>query len=286
MKQSRFIQMIIGLILLAIIAGCDASPESNIRTNSRMLGSSQLPTVYVPYNTDNPYDSIGVMHNDAIIYALCQLSSSDSTTALCVARTKLGMVDWMTTHLPFSAVTVGAAFDSAGIDAANINLIPINNLLNSYSLSVYAAGECDYINRIIQVAAMSASVDEKRDSILAIEYDVVHGVNPTPDILCTISIAKYSLYLWTHAFASYCKTSRAWMYAKPAEYLMMPYIIHIADVVGYIEGSIEAARQGLSGCERNEYIGMYKTETSANAYCMYYEGADRCEFYELMNCGN
>jgi len=282
MNKGLISVMVCGLCAAVLMSGCDDAPDDA----TRMLGTPPPPTVYVPFNADNPYDSAGVWHNQAIIYALCQLNSADSTTALCLAKTKAGMITWMTAHTQFSSAVIGEMFDSAGVDAAYMKSIPIAYLFNSYDLTIYNDGERDYIRRLINVFAMSVTVDEKRDSVLSIEDAAVHGSAPSVDMLCTISIAKYSFYLWTHVFVAYSKTSGKPTCVKPAEYLQMPYDIICADYNGWSQGVEEARKMGLSGSAFTDFAIMYKIETSANAYCMYYEGADRCEFYELMNCGN
>lgn len=173
---------------------------------------------HMPYNSENPYDSAGIVHNRLCDFFDNYLSSNDTTFQMVFDGLCQG---------------IDALYDSLGLspEAANTLKSAFANELNSmnytadwlyaqtvnFSSQYCSDRELSYIHRLGEALYSVTDTSARRDSILAIESDMI-GETWSPDetvALRGISIIKNSRYMWTVLFGgssnSWIDQCAAWM---------------------------------------------------------------------------
>lgn len=197
----------ISLVLLLAVSGCteDRTILVDPLTSSYPVpGGNSIAVPYVEYNSLNPYDSLGLVHNEAVVYALHYLSDSsyfESAEAL-MNRVNEGFKAYFVNERGW--LTEGDAdslFDSAmSFIVTHQSDMKDPSALANFTSSDYSARELYYIHRIGAVIALpSPTYDVVADSLESIENDIVaESWGPTEyRALKVISVAKYSFHLWS-----------------------------------------------------------------------------------------
>jgi hypothetical protein len=152
----------------------------------------------VPINPNNPYDSIGMYHNTALVFALRRALPDSANPETYYNRVISELHDW-----PDSIGIYFEGWDDA-LDAAE-DTFDINQTrdwgayLSTWAPPTLSVNEIYFINRMGALSTSCTSAQQLEDSILAIEDEICNASwgGDENAAQCCISIFKHSFYFWS-----------------------------------------------------------------------------------------
>ncbi|MDX9759624.1 MAG: hypothetical protein RBU27_10730 [Bacteroidota bacterium] len=204
--SARFVGHCGTLILaLALLTGCESTPNDADAPLLAMAVPVERTVPYGPVNTDNPYEHIGLRHNEAVHAVILAAQPWDTLSIPTMnARIQKAIPEWAerAMKVPYECARahVKTAF-AMKIDTS------ARRLLATFDAPGYTTRERDYLRRIGTLLRDAASFAELESGLLHIERDILAEAWPTDAgteaaARIAISIAKHSLAYWKMVFAT------------------------------------------------------------------------------------
>ncbi len=248
-------------VILSILIACTEKPtEPAQRYATNMPGE----LFFGPYNSDNPYDSVGIQHNICVNYALSCMQSTDTTKELCLASIRSALINYGVNHTSLSRSALEVIYDSSYALVIRTRYSQPSEL-NS-DPGIWNPSEHAFIRRLSVILTSSLSFDIVRDSIAVVEGEILSSSNRSRRILEFVSILKHSCYYWNASASGLSKQSFS-KYTNCQEEYIYPDIVRVADDIGYKYG-IEIGDNDF--CLAKELACM----SSTVAAIMYYSGSE------------
>lgn len=206
--MKHYLQLLGGLAVCALLLfGCSesnpSSPGSPTVLGSPPPGGIQFKAPAVPFNSNNPLDSMGLVHNEAIVYALQWVNDTtlDGNMDSLLVRFNEGMKEYYVSN----DFLTNSEFDSVWTSQIGWCENNQTELLDPTTLANYQDDGLSplavwYLNRIGKVLTADESdssvtldsLSQIEDEITTIAWDDSSAFS----VYSTISVAKYSYHLW------------------------------------------------------------------------------------------
>lgn len=191
--------------VLALLTGCEPAPSDADMPLLAMAAPVERTVTYGTINTDNPYEHIGLRHNEAVHAVMLAAQPWDTLSIPTMyARIQKAIPEWAerTMKVPHECARahVKTAF-AMKIDTA------ARRVLSVFDGPGHTPRERGYLRRIGTLLCDAASFAELESGLLHIERDILaehwpaaDGVEPAARV--AISIAKHSLAYWKLVFST------------------------------------------------------------------------------------
>ena len=206
-RSTSFILVCAGLLTAIFFMACGDSDVSLPETSRQVFGyqSGSLTLPEVSYNQLNPYDSIGLIHNEALCYAFNRVYDTsvyaEPYTFMDTIITRLA--EYYVSKGFFEASELPAKVSGAKalmLSDVYSELFSSDSYISTYSNDSLSSLEIYYIRRVGEVVENAElSVSAVLDSISAIENDILQIDWPAGQVAAygIISITKYSFAFWS-----------------------------------------------------------------------------------------
>lgn len=194
---------------LFLLAACDTVPSDNDAPASSASGHQALAlsvarqVVYGPVNNSNPFEHVGLRHNDAVHAVMLAAQPWDTLSFPTMnARIQKSIPAWAVEEMDVPE-------DRAMLHVKTAYAMRIDSTarrqLASFDQPGYTARETRYLRRIGTLLCEATRFDHLEQGLLAIERDILAEAWPADRTretaaLVGISIAKHSLAYWKHVF--------------------------------------------------------------------------------------
>jgi hypothetical protein len=204
MKQSQSTVFAIALLVCIVYYGCTSDDSSNPTSSniSFLAKGDGFVSPSVTFNSSNPYDSIGLIHNEAIIWVLNHVSDTATMNdSLMLSDT---LISRLNIYFVDNGYISAQDIDQREPDATTFlenhwDDIDGMYFLTNYTNDTLSSVEVEYLNRIGNVFSGGYTVTAALDSIDVIEQDICNTTwqgNGGNYAYPTVSVAKYSINLW------------------------------------------------------------------------------------------
>ena len=186
----------VGIVALALVAlfGCSESGTVN-PTNT----APPPHVAHGPLNPDNPYDSVGIIHNEQCEFYMGYIAETDTTIAQVWAHLSAAVQN-LGTNEGWGQPYIDALLDSAKAqwNRLDASYDPIEELQSYNSGGAFTEREVQYMNRIGFAFEVAQDSIVLMDSVSQIEADVNTESWNTDESAArsVISIAKHSFCFW------------------------------------------------------------------------------------------
>lgn len=270
-EPTKFVGSPMKTVLVAILlAACAFQACQNSSDPTRISSDALYPRLtYGPYKAQNPFDSVGIRHNDACEYIYNHLESDDSTIAACVDAMSEAIVT-LYGGQGISEEVLLACSDTVVMLVDAIMQTEILDVFTNYNdTTVYSATELAYFNRIGAVYATATTAQEVMDSLAQIENSMLNAnLGSNAPFYSTFSVLKHSFYYWNEYYpwgSSLLGTGSTFEKGSVGCYSCM---YSLMDALGEAAGHAAAKKMGLVMLQ-DEYwmiVEIYANMTSNYYY--------------------
>lgn len=190
----------ISTTILTVLTFSLLLPQCGDDKSVNSSGSFTAPRVAIgPLNAQNPYDSVGILHNERCEYVLAYVSETDTTIAQIWAKVCTGVLDYANSvgwTEEYAYESLNSVKDWA--NSLNTSYSPIQALSSISSSTYITSREANYLNQIGQAFASASDSAGLMSTLLQIETDMVEE-NWAPNesvALSAMSVAKHSFCMW------------------------------------------------------------------------------------------
>lgn len=196
-------------IAVALLVACDMPPNESNGPDSPLAGqqaiavSAARQVVYGPVNNSNPFEHVGLRHNDAVHAVMLAAQPWDTLSFPTMnARIQKSIPAW-------AADEMDVPEDRALLHVKTAYAMRVDSTarrqLASFDRPGYTPRETRYLRRIGTLLCESTRFDQLEQGLLSIERDILSETWPADRTketaaLVAISIAKHSLAYWKHVF--------------------------------------------------------------------------------------
>ena len=196
-------------IAVALLVACDTPPNEYNGPASPVAGqqaiavSAARQVVYGPVNNSNPFEHVGLRHNDAVHAVMLAAQPWDTLSFPTMnARIRKSIPAWAVEEMDVPE-------DRAMLHVKTAYAMRVDSTarrqLASFDRPGYTARETRYLRRIGTLLCEATRFDQLEQGLLSIERDILAEAWPADRTketaaLVGISIAKHSLAYWKHVF--------------------------------------------------------------------------------------
>lgn len=249
---------------LLLCAACDNPPLDHTDETFHALSMpGEMRVVYGPINDENPFEDIGLRHNDLVHAVLMSARSWDTLNVdAMLAHIRGNIPAWaeaaLDVPIAHGDLHVATAF-ALRIDST------ARHRLASFDAEGYSPREIRYLRRIGALLQQVCTFPELERDLLALEEEILREEWPTdllgePAARTAISIAKHSAAYWKHVFCLAVGIDPGTLkriagaeagLGKPAELLVRAttrsQIVMAADVIAGVTAAENATPLGPAG---------------------------------------
>jgi hypothetical protein len=194
---------VFSLCMIALITGlaCDETRDNHPLSPSRSTAEADAAgVVYGPVNDDNPFEAVGLGHNDILHAGLSGLHPIDTTSAdLMAERFRTRIREWSS----FSGYD--GQMTERSIQHATKLLTPEGKRLSlrDYDVHGLTEREARYLGKIGEVLSSRGSFADIETALLDLEAEILAEQWPSDQRIealprIAISVAKHSFAYWKH----------------------------------------------------------------------------------------
>jgi len=191
--------LIVVLCSVIMFGACSEQPSESSALPSSYLALRKSDVVYGPLNESNPFEHVGLRHNDLVHAVVASARPWDTLSAgNLLERTRLTAAEWSAEHLGFTADEIGDHIQTAfamGIDSM------ARYQLAAFDSDRMTTREIDYIRSIGEVLCSSGRFEDIEEALLDLETDILTEAWPAGDSTeiharIAIAVAKHSFSYW------------------------------------------------------------------------------------------